>query len=329
MKFDYSITDPKERIKYVENLLQEQDYWAPRDLSKMADYIIAANEPRENNILTDNRMVTINRRETSYQGLSERLEGGEDAIHGLMRSDKQMILTPKNSITDDDLRRSPELRRLRERIKEWEAQLETAEGRNKFKIKKLLIEMRKEQYSIKHLFTSPLYSRHLSLLKVLSSTADDLKLDNPFHVSEILNNYVKLKQTLFDDLHNDLRWVLIDLENLIEQFLKPKYPIYFDILVLKTDGATNEEIQDHLAEHWGKHHSQEYISSLWRNKIPEIIADGYRENWLNWVYTYKIYGVYKTCSRCGETKLAHRRYFSTNQAAKYGFYSVCKECRNK
>lgn len=329
MKFDYSILDPQERIKYVENLLREKTEWLSRDLSKMADYIIAANEPRENHILTENRMVTINRRETSYQGLSERLEGGEDAIHGLMRSDKQMILTPKNSITEEDLRRSPELRRLRERIKEWEVRLQETTGRDRYKIKKLLIEMRKEQYAIKHLFSAPLYSRYLSLLKVISSTTDDLKLDNPFHVSEILNNYIKLKQALWDDLHNDLRWTLIDLEDLIEQHLQFEHPIYFDIFILKTDGATNEEIQDRLAERWGKHHSQEYISSLWRNKIPEVIADGYRENWLNWVYTYKLCGTYKTCSRCGQTKLAHKRYFSTNQAAKYGFYSVCKECRNK
>jgi hypothetical protein len=329
MKFDYSILDPQERIKYIENLLPEKTHWSSRELLKMADYIIAANEPRENHILTDNRMVTINRRETSYQGLSDALEGGEDALHTLIRQDKQTILTPKNRITEADIQQIPELRKLRERIIQWEIQLETAKGRERYRIKKILIEMRKEQYTIKQMYRAPMYSKNTYQIKVKTSTVDELRLDEPEHVSAILENYVRLKQTLWDDLHNDLRWTLIDLENIIEEYIRYQQPIYYEILLLKVGGSTNEEIQNYLAEQWGKQHSQEYISSLWRNKIPEFIADGYREHHLNWVYTFKLRGLYKTCSRCLQPKLAHRRYFGTNQAAKYGFYSVCKKCRNK
>ena len=39
-------------------------------------------------------------------------------------------------------------------------------------------------------------------------------------------------------------------------------------------------------------------------------------------------GKYKTCSRCGQVKLAHPKYFSKNSTSKDGFYSICKECRN-
>lgn len=329
MKLDYSITETEQRIKYINNLLEEREHWSSRDLQKMADYIIFAESENNREILSDNRMVTINRRETSFQGLSERLEGGEDALHGLMRSDKQMILTPKNSITQEDLDSIPELARLRERILEWEIKLESAKGKHKFGIKKMLIEMRKEQYAIKQLYKTPMYSRTTARVKTLNSTVEDLRLDNAEHISEILNNYIKLKQTLWEDLHNDMRWTLVDLEDLIEKYLRFQYPIYYDILTMKVDGDSNEEIQAHLEWRYNKQHSQEYISSLWRNKIPEIIADGYKEDYLNWFYTFKARGIYKTCSRCKTPKLAHKRYFSTNQAAKYGFYSVCKECRNK
>jgi hypothetical protein len=39
-------------------------------------------------------------------------------------------------------------------------------------------------------------------------------------------------------------------------------------------------------------------------------------------------GKYKRCSRCGQIKLAHNKYFSKNKTSKDGFYSICKVCRN-
>jgi len=326
MNLDYAIVDAAERIKYIQNLLKDQTYWSSRDLQKMADYILRGSD---DTILTPNRLVTINRREISFQGLSDCLEGGEDALHALIRPDKQTILTPKNKITPQDLERIPELRKLRERITDWELRLELAKGRERYKIKRMLIEMRKEQYAIKQMHRNPMYTRGTYNIRVHTSTIDELRLDVPEHISAILENYARLKQALWDDLHNDLRWSLLDLEHLIEEYVRDRQPIYYEILLMKIAGDTNEEIQNHLAEQWGKQHSQEYISSLWRNKIPELIADGYKEHYLNWVYTYKLRGLYKTCSRCLQPKLAHRRYFGTNQAAKYGFYSVCKKCRNK
>jgi hypothetical protein len=117
MRLDYSITNPQERLKYINNLLTQSPHWSSRDLQKMADYLIFSCTDHKGEVLTDNRMVTINRRETSFQGLAERLEGGEDALHSLVREDKQTILTPKNTITESDLAQIPDLRRLRERIK--------------------------------------------------------------------------------------------------------------------------------------------------------------------------------------------------------------------
>ena len=39
-------------------------------------------------------------------------------------------------------------------------------------------------------------------------------------------------------------------------------------------------------------------------------------------------GKWKKCSRCGQIKLAHNKYFSKNKTSKDGFYSICKNCRN-
>jgi hypothetical protein len=79
---------------------------------------------------------------------------------------------------------------------------------------------------------------------------------------------------------------------------------------------------------YGVRHSVEYISSLWRNKIPKLLAEKAEENYLVWYYTTQEKGVMKKCSRCGQTKLAHNKFFSKNSTSKDGFYSICKECRN-
>ena len=111
--------------------------------------------------------------------------------------------------------------------------------------------------------------------------------------------------------------------------LKEKYPLYYDLVIYKIDGKQNIEIQELLEQKHGIKHSVEYISSLWRNKIPKLIAEKAQEDYLVWYYTNVEYGKWKRCSRCGEIKLAHNKFFSKNRTSKDGFYSICKCCRNK
>ena len=54
-----------------------------------------------------------------------------------------------------------------------------------------------------------------------------------------------------------------------------------------------------------------------------------KKDYLIWYYSTQEYGHWKRCSRCGEVKLAHNKFFSKNKTSKDGFYSICKECRNK
>ena len=79
---------------------------------------------------------------------------------------------------------------------------------------------------------------------------------------------------------------------------------------------------------FGIKHSLEYISSLWRNKIPKLIALEAENQFLDYYYLNVKKGKYKRCSCCGEIKLAHNNYFTKNKTAKDGYYSICKKCRN-
>lgn len=113
-------------------------------------------EKRERKLLTENRMATINKRETSFEGLVGQLENGEDGIYNLVKNDKNIIFQPKVSITKKDLEDIPPLRQLRDCIERWEKLQKKVSGRDAFIVKRSLIEMRKDQYIIKNYYKRPI-----------------------------------------------------------------------------------------------------------------------------------------------------------------------------
>lgn len=71
-----------------------------------------------------------------------------------------------------------------------------------------------------------------------------------------------------------------DLDNLIDATLKDEYPLYYKLLIYKIDGKSNAEIQELLNDEFGITYTVEYLSSLWRNKIPKMIAEKAKEEYL-------------------------------------------------
>jgi hypothetical protein len=67
-------------------------------------------EKKERKLLTDNRMATVTKRETSLEGLVSQLENGEDGIYNLVSDNKNTIFQPKVTITKKDLEDIPDLR---------------------------------------------------------------------------------------------------------------------------------------------------------------------------------------------------------------------------
>ena len=287
-------------------------------------------------------MMTVNKRETSFEGLTNQLENGEDGIYSLITNDKNIIFQPKISITKKDIETIPFLQQLREEISIWDAMLKRASGKDAYTIKKALIEMRKEQYVIKQA-----YQRLVIPTKIMHSGPVPLSLEDKSYIDEnynlhvdgvsfmdpnicsaILCNYSKLKEDSYDKFDSDTYYLIKDFENICDKALK-EYPLYMKIVQYKIDGKQNIEIQELLNKKHGIKHSVEYISSLWRNKIPKLIAEQAQEDWLEWHFTQEEKGKFKKCSRCGQIKLAHNRFFSKNKTSKDGFYSICKCCRNK
>ena len=348
IKMDYSLETPEERVKKVEEIIAAtpSEKLTSFYLNKMAEYILdgrSKTEKKEKAIITNNHMITVNKREMSFEGLVGKLENGEDGIYNMIANDKNIIFQPKATITEEEIESIPELKQLVIEIKKLEEEIKHTRGKRAYALRKQLIEMRQDQYVIKNAYVKP--HRSNSLIKSLTKMdlTDHIYFDennfphnnsfidffNKDHISLLLCNYSKLKEESWDKFGNDIKWTMFDLEKIVDKALKDKYPIYYDIVCLKIDGKQNIEIQAALKEKYGTTHSVEYLSSLWRNKIPKLIAEAATEDYLVWYYTFKEKGKWKKCSRCGQVKLAHNQFFSKNRTSRDGWYSICKCCRNK
>ena len=69
IKLDYTLESPEERNELVKQILAENPDPNEKYLEVLADYLILCmekQERKERKILTDNRMMTVNKRECSF-----------------------------------------------------------------------------------------------------------------------------------------------------------------------------------------------------------------------------------------------------------------------
>ena len=346
VKLDYKLKTMEERAALVEQIVSETPahQLTSRYLEILGDYVMGAlpkPERKSLGYLTDNRLITINKRETSFEGLAEKFENGEDGLYNLMTNDKNILLTPKISITKEDIAEIPGLKELRDEIERVDQESKAAVGKKKYLLKKALIEMRRDQYVLKNAYRQPMAvtpsARGTSRVDLAENRWLDKDLEphsdglitffDPKHISALLCHYYAVELETQGRFQDDFYYLIRDFKALADRALS-SYPMYADIVAWKQDGKTNAEIHTLLLHKYNVNHSAEYISSLWRNKIPKVIAEYAKDEYLIWHFTHEAEGTWKKCSCCGQTKLAHNRFFSKNNTSKDGFYSLCKECRN-
>ena len=142
IKLDYTLQKPEERKLLVEQILKQTppDQVTDKYMEVLSNYIIFAmdkQEKKKKEIITDNRLITINKRETSYQGLVSKFENGEDGLFNItIENDKNVILTPKVSISPKDVAEIPALQSLKDAIEIIKEKESHATGKARYQFKK-------------------------------------------------------------------------------------------------------------------------------------------------------------------------------------------------
>lgn len=358
---DKTITDPAERVKIVEDILAKtpSEKLTPYILTVLSNYIIFTMDKQErlqNYIITKNHKQTIMKREVSLERFAENVANkrsnwdrdkisSDDILYEFAVNDKNILFTPRDPITQEDIDTIPGLKEMVESINKLVKLIKEkkANGEKYGVLYKQLLDLRHDQYELRAMYKKPIRMLnlkksicHLDLSEKITENEDGLpqstgviNLYNPTHISLLLTNYSRIKQECWDNFESDTHWIMEDLDNLIEKTFKKDFPLYYDLIIYKIDGKSNAEIQNRLAIDYNIRHTPEYISALWCNKIPKMIAETASKEWLVWHYTVEERGKWKKCSKCGQIKLAHNEFFSKNNTSKDGFYSMCKECRKK
>ena len=352
-KLDFTLTTAEERIKYIQSLLSNPNViFSPAQLTYFADYILgnqedkAAKKARSRGIITNNRRATVEKREISFQGYVDLCsEQNKDEIYNHMINDRNLILSPRLQITEADVREIPGMAALKDAIAATKVKLENPDSPNRGRLLIQLIQLRKDQYILKEAYRKPLRFQRVSksfsvvdLPQELSIGQDhSVTLERGFSlcdkscVSIILQNYAHLRDLTEYQITSSAYYLLREFEDLVQKYVRQPYPQLYDLLVLKVDGLLGKTIADVLNDKYGvKTFTDSSISRAWRQKLPQIIAAGAQQEYLSWYYLNVQRGQYRTCRRCGQTKLASPRYFQRNSSnSADGFYSICKKCKNK
>lgn len=182
--------------------------------------------------------------------------------------------------------------------------------------------MRKDQYAIKQAYKPP-----IKLLSAPHEKAPRPYLDLPFTdskvISAILANYSRLKQEGKGNFRDDLWYFMEDFDALCERALE-LYPELSSVVKQKIDGRSNAEIARNL----DKSYSDNYISKLWKNRIPRIIADqAIAEERTRAAMANG--EIMKQCTKCLRILPATVQFYSPNTGVCDGLYSMCRKCRKE
>ena len=169
IKLDYTLNTVEERLNLVNKIIEEtpSEKLTKQYLERLADYLLlkykkekdlTQQQKGKDNILTENRKKHIYTREISLEGLAYSFNNnnensnsiGEDGIYNVINDNKNILLTPKNPITDKDLAEVPGLAELTDTIHELEARFDnTKDPKQRKSLKDNIISLYKDRYILR------------------------------------------------------------------------------------------------------------------------------------------------------------------------------------
>ncbi len=356
IELDYNIVSAEDRCAKVHELVPQLTNANPTTLEKVANYILYGKSANGNKLpeakeITPKHSTWRRKEPESLDSLMENVLFDEQTLSPIGK--RSIYVNPKPTISRERDGDVPGMAQLWEAIDLTESQLRAEELNGKtlkaYYLRHLLIDLRKEQYTLKALF-HPTISSAPSFGSGAAHEIDwfsdagypidhgngewewhtvaehTVDFTNPKHIYHILDNYSALRHQVYDTPNTPTAYLLHAIECLVEK--THLAPSRYYILVRKVDHASNEKIVDELAAKFGLHYATNYISTIWTKEICGAIARTAqvdKDEWLARNHPEK----WKTCIRCHKPKLRDLRFFAIKNNAHDGLNPICKECQKK
>lgn len=357
-ELDYSISSIEGRLEKVQEIVNKYDddfvmyytdYFQPfltttgktsehenmtQELERMADYLLYMDSKKARDEIEPTFTITTKRQE-------EETKKKEFTTDTFLTTDVQQQRSASNrkkfekiKVTKQDRDAYPELQETGEAIERMVANIKSkidscgnplSEEQIR-KLKWIVIDLRKDEVAIKECLKGYITFKRLSTSS-FSPNFQHMSFANEKHIKILLDSYSLLKESSYEDTIGDLKIILLDFERLIDQCSFEPY--LYDILMMKIDGYSRRRICEEIFALHNIDISESRISQITGQLIPLLIAEEYKRQFEEWLFTFIKKGTYKWCNRCKRNKLASSKYFSKDMSKKDGFKYTCKTCEKR
>jgi hypothetical protein len=350
-KLNYTLVNIEDRMKLVRTIISENDdllvnhydnHYNPhvsqtgllsentrmaKDLESLASYLLYAKDNNApDNTITDYRQKRNSNREASIDKLLKVREVRKE-------TNRSIIKTPKIKVNLEDRKNHIELRYTGEAIAHLTNMIKTAvDGKgNKIsiaevkKLKWIRTDIQKDEIAVKSELKGYIRFQSITRSEPDFNQLAFLRFDDIEIMRVLVEDYAELKEYSAEDTFGYLKIVMFAFEELIEMTDIKDY--LKDILLWKIEGLSYDEMIVKLKEVYNIKMTKPRLSKITRETIPSMIADTYKQQREDWVYTEVFRGEYKSCNSCNTNYLATKKYFSPNKRSKSGLRPICKNCR--
>lgn len=348
---NYNLETVEERMELVKSIVSENDdflvdyydnHYNPhinqtgllsentkvaKDLEVLASYLLYAKDGgASDDTITDYRQKRNNNREASIDKLMKVKEIRKE-------TNRSIIKTPKIKVNNKDREMHPELAEtglVIERICHMIKSGIDSKGYNLpvseiKKLKWIRTDIQKDEIAVKNELKGYIRFQSITKSEPDYQALSYIQFDNIEIMRILVEDYAELKEYSYDDTFGYLKIILFTFEELVEMTDFKDY--LKDIFIWKVEGQSYDEMIDTLKEKYNIKMTKPRLSKITRETIPSMLAETYKQQREDWVYTHVFRGEYKTCKNCKKNYLATKKYFSPHSRSKYGLRPICKDCR--
>lgn len=365
-KLDYSVKDPKKRVKIVRKILGEKldikgndkyacyddfivNYYNTESVRKgleiMATYIIEADRKEKR------KKLNKEKKKRKYEQMSSDPEKEAEIMYEKKKKKEIYRINGVMAVEKKDREKFSELWEINKAVELLETSRRKGKnikgdviGRHDMrKYNRIIPQLKNDEKILKEFLVGMIEFQRIDRTSTKYCFDEDtgyfdgdnyvkvsenrIEFNKELHIYELIEHYAMLKAKNSFKVNSDMKYILDVLDEIIRRAKLPDY--MQDILNWKIRGFGAGQILHELQVKYGLKISEGKLSRIYKGIIPYRIVQTYEDWYEDWLYTYKVKGHWKTCSECGKAKLASQKYFGKDERNLDGLKGYCKKCSSK